>query len=200
MSITTYAELLTAVGNFYHRSGDTDFTDRIPEAIALAESDLQIRAKLVQFESTATVTITAGSGPLPTDFAGMRSDYWDGDTETALSYITPDRFDKLRNNSGTGQFYTVSGSTIRTVPQSDGSLVMTYLAKFTPLTVTDTTNSLLTNHPDAYLYGVLAHMAVFSFDWDTAQKYSALFERAVGLIKRNNQDRKYAGPLQVRPC
>jgi hypothetical protein len=200
MSITTYSELLTAVANFGHRTGDTTFTDRIPEALALTEADLQVRAKLLQFESTATVTITSGSGTLPTDYMGMRSIYWDGDTESALSYITPERFDKLRNDSGTGQFYTISGSTIRTAPQSDGSVVMTYMAKFTPLSATDTTNSILSNYPDAYLYGTLAHMSVFTLDWDAAQRYSALFERAVSLLKTNNQDRKYAGPLQVRPC
>jgi hypothetical protein len=198
MAITTYAELQTAVAAWDKRTGDTSYTTYVPDFIALCEADLQVRCKLVEFETTATVTITSGSGTLPTGFLAMRSVYWDGDPDYPLSYLTPEQFDAMRgSDSGDGYYYTISGSTIRTTPMGSGSVVMTYSARFTPLA--SGVNAILTNFPDAYLYGSLYQGALFRKDDPAAQKYAQLFGSAVERINLNNEQRKYAGsPMQVR--
>jgi hypothetical protein len=198
MPFTTYAELKTGIADFDKRSSDSAYVTAVDDFIDLAEAYMQREAKLVEFESTATVTLTDGSGNLPSDFVGMRAIYANGDTSVPMTYITPERFDGLRQ-SGLHYFYTISGSILRT-SSSVSSAVMTYLAKFTALSSGNTTNSLITNHPDAYLFGALHYAAIWRKDENDTNKFKALFELALASVKKNNAQRKFAGPLQVRPA
>lgn len=197
MALATYSDLQTSVAAWLNRS---DLGTYLADFIALCEADLQRRCKLVEFEATATTTITAGVGGLPADFVGMRSVYWDGDSDHPLTYVTPAEFDAWRDAGAgyDGQLYTISGSTIRTAPMGDGSLVLTYNAKFTALSDTNTSNSLLTNHPDVYLYGALKQAAIFVKDTGGINTYGAMLDQAVAGVRVNNDDRKHAGPLEVR--
>lgn len=195
MAITTYAELQTAIANFSNRD---DLTARIPEFITLCEADMETRLKLLEFESTATVAITLGTGTLPTGFLSMRSAYWDSSRDREISYITPELYDHLRvNDTGDGYYYTISGATIRTMPMGSGSIVCTYSARFAALS--GGVNAILTNFPNAYLYGSLLHLAIYVGDDAGAQKYGLLFNSIVDKIVKNDEERRYAGtPLQVR--
>jgi hypothetical protein len=153
----------------------------------------------MEFETTSTVTITSGTGTLPTGYVGIRSAYWVGSPNYPLVYITPEKYDDLRgNDSGDADYYTISGSSIFTTPMGSGSLVITGPLKFTALSNSNTTNSLLSNFPDAYLYGSLFQAALFRADDEAAQKWLPLFERAIDRINKNNEERKFAGVLAVR--
>lgn len=177
MSITTYSELKTAIAAFYNRN---DLTSKLDEFIDLCEAEMQRKIKLLEFETTGTVTVTAGSGTLPTGFIGARTLSWDG---------APDRILQ----------YTITGSTIKFANDTDGTLNITYMARFTPLSDSATSNAILTNHPAAYLYGSMVHAAVYCKDVDGATSYKTLFLDEIDQINRDNQDRKYAGAsLQVR--
>jgi hypothetical protein len=196
MPFSTWTELKAKVASDYKRD---DLTAEIVDAIALAEAEMQVECKLVEFETDSSISITAGSGPLPTGFLGMRAAYWDGNLKTPLKYVTPDRFDSLRNNSGdTPAFYTISGSTIRVNEGATGTVKAVSNVRFTPLSVSTATNDILTNFPNAYLYGSLKHLAIVTQDDASLQKYGLLFNAAMESIKTNNKERKYAGPLQVR--
>jgi hypothetical protein len=195
MPFTTYSELQTVVASRLHRD---DLTTEIQDSIKLAEAEMQVECKLVEFESTGSISVTAGVGTLPTDFVGMRSIYWDGDTTRELVYLPPAQFDILRNTNGLSTYYTISGTTIRTIPSQTGTAVITYNARFTPLSVANPSNSLLTNHPDAYLYGTLKHIAIHTEDDTSLQKSGTMFNAAKERITKNNQERKYAGPLTVK--
>src|SRR5574343_1469860 len=70
MALSTYSELQSAVASWLHR---TDLTSQIQEFIRLAESDLQVRARLSQWDTSGTVTVTSGVGSLPSDFASAIS-------------------------------------------------------------------------------------------------------------------------------
>lgn len=195
--ITTYSELQASVLDWSYR---TDIVSRVPEFIQLCEADMQVRCKLTDFEGYATIALTAGIGALPTGFTGMRSVYWDGNLDRPLDYITPDRFDALSASSGPGRYYTITGDTIKVSPSGDGSVVMTYKARFTPLSDSSATNVLLTRYPDAYLRGSLLQFATWAQDDVRAAKEDALFQAAITRIVTDNNQRKYAGAtLQVRP-
>ena len=199
MAITTYTNLQEAIAGWLHRD---DLTDEITDFIALCESTMQVKCKLVDLEWAATVTITAGVGALPTDFVGMRSIYWNDSLSQPLQYITPEQFDAMRSwGEGDTYFYTISGTTIRTSNTETGSAIMTYYAKFLPLSGSNASNAILASYPDAYLYGSLAQGFIYTQDDTNAAKYSALFSNAIDRINENNAARKYAGAtLQVRPA
>ncbi len=196
MSFENYTALQAEVVDWSYR---TDITDRVPSFITLCETDLQVRCKLVEFEADGTVSVVAGVGTLPSGFTGARSVYWDGDTSRTLSYVTPDRFATLENNGGTGLWYTITGDTLKVSPGGDGTLNMTYKARFTPLSDANPTNVLLDNYPDAYLRGSLLQFSMWARDKERAADEAALFEAAIERIVIDNAARKWAGPLQVRP-
>ena len=197
MTITTYSELKTAIGNFYNRN---DLSSRLDEFIDLCEAEMQRKIKLLEFETTGTVAVTSGSGTLPTGFIGARTLSWDGSPDRILQYVTPDRLERLNAaDPSYVNYYTITGSTIKFANDTDGTLNITYMARFTPLSDSATSNAILTNHPAAYLYGSMVHAAVYCKDVEGATSYKALFLDEIDQINRDNQDRKYAGAsLQVR--
>ncbi len=196
MSFENYTALQAEVLDWSYR---TDISARIPSFIRLCESDMQVRCKLVEFEADGTVSIVAGVGTLPTGFTGARVIYWDGDRNRSLSYVTPDRFATLENTGGTGLFYTITGTTLKVSPGGDGTVSMTYKARFTPLSDASPNNVLLDNYPDAYLRGSLLQFAMWAQDKERAADEAALFEAAIERIVIDNAAKKWAGPQQVRP-
>lgn len=197
MALTTYTELKAAVADIMVRN---DLTTQIVDFIVLAESSMQTKCKMLEAETASTVTITGGSGTLPTGLVSARSVYWDGSPDRELRYVTPEIYDYLRaNDSGDGYYYTITGSTIKTTPMGSGSVVITGVIRFSALSGSNATNTILTNFPDAYLYGAAMHGAIFVEDDAKAQKFGLLFNAACDRINQNNEDRKYAGAtLQVR--
>ena len=195
MALDTFTNLKTAIANWSYR---TDLTSVIPDFISLCESDMQIRCKLMEFESSSTLAVVSGVATLPADFKGHRAAYLDGNTKTPLRYVTPDRFDLLSNNAGSGLWFTITDDTFKMAPMSDGSVVLTYHAKFAPLSDSNSTNSILENYPDAYLYGSLVQMARYTKDTDAMQTSMPMYEAVIDRIKKDNNDRKYPGPLTVR--
>lgn len=194
---TTYADLKTEIAAFYHRNDLTTYLDTF---IDLCEAEMQRKIKLLEFETTGTVTVTAGSGSLPTGFIGARTLSWDGSPDLVLTYVTPDRLETINaRNPSYVSFYTITGSTIKFADATDGTLNLTYLAKFTPLSGSATSNAILLSHPAAYLYGSLIHAAIYCKDTEGAMGYKTLFEAELDEINKDNQDRKYGGAaLQVR--
>lgn len=196
MSITNYTDLQTEVISNSNRS---DLTDKIPTFVQLAEEDMKRRLKLVDLESSANVTITSGSGTLPTDYVGARSLYWNGDERRALRYITPDRYEREYNSlAGLATYYTITGSTLKTLPQGDGAVVMTYHARLTSLSDSNLTNAVITNYPDAYFFGTLVWLYHHTRNWEAKAQQEMSFERVIGQIIRDHKEKKYAGPLEVR--
>ncbi|MCB0128691.1 MAG: hypothetical protein KDE58_40780 [Caldilineaceae bacterium] len=192
--ISTYTELLDEVLIWSHR---TDLTARIPNFIALCEADMQVRCKLLEFEASASITVTAGVGALPTGFTGMRSIYWDGNTDRPLRYITPAQMDAKRQETGDPNWYTVSGSSLLISPAGDGTVVINYRARFTPLSGASPTNVLLSNYPDAYLHGSLVQLHTYTKNSKARIEANELYEPAVQRIVTDNNQRKYAGASLV---
>lgn len=198
MTIQSYSELKTELAAFYKRN---DLTSELDTFIDLCEASMQKRIKLLEFETTGTVTVTAGAGTLPTGFVGARTLSWEGDPERVLRYVTPDALERVNaSNPSYVSYYTITGTQIKFANDTDGTLNITYMARFTPLSDSNTSNAILANHPAAYLYGSLIHAAVYCKDPEGATGYATLFNSEMDEVIRDNQERKYAGAsLQVRP-
>lgn len=195
---TDYASLKTEVSDFYNRN---DLTSVLDTFIDLAEAEMQRKLKLLEFETTGTVSVTSGSGSLPTGFLGARSLSWSANPERVLTYLTPDKLAVVNaSNPSLVSYYTITGSTIKFANDESGTLNITYMARFTPLSVSNTTNAIITNHPGAYLTGSLKYAAIYCKDLDAAAGYQTLFSSEIDQIVSDNKDRKYAGAaLAVRP-
>ena len=196
MALSTYSDLQTTVANFLHRS---DIASEISDFIKLAESDMQVRAKLSQWDTSATVSLTSGSGSLPSDFAAAISCNY-GSQAGNLQFLPKGVFAgySLANTSGEPLYYTVEGSNLKVAPGATGDATLRYTARFTPLSSTATTNSLLTLFPDTYLYGALMHAATWEADDAALQKYAGLFEQGIRRIRTYMLEYKVPGGLMMR--
>jgi hypothetical protein len=77
---------------------------------------------------------------------------------------------------------------------SGDSATLVYYAKIPPLSSTNVTNWLLTDHPDAYLYGALMQAAIKYQDSQAATGYGTLFTQALNGIQGLTKARWASGP------
>jgi hypothetical protein len=196
MALSNFSDLQATVASFLHRS---DLTSEIQDFIRLAESDLQVRAKLSQWDTSATVSLTSGSGALPSDFASALSCNYGSQTGN-LQFIPKDIFAgySLANTSGEPLYYTIEGASLKVAPAATGDATLRYTARFTPLSSIATTNSLLTLFPDAYLNGALMQASSWLHDAEAVTKYAAFFESSMKRVKSYVGDYKYPYALQMR--
>ena len=164
MALTSYSTLKTAVANWLNRS---DLTDEIADDfIILTEADLNSKLRIRKMITQSSITIDSETESLPTGFLQVRNFYiLSGGTKHSLRYVSPSHMDQLRgtSTSGTPEVYTILGDTFRFSPKPDSSYTgyINYYKKFDALSVTNTSNFILTDHPAIYLYGSLYHAANF---------------------------------------
>jgi len=196
MAIGTYSELKTAVANFLARD---DLTDRIPEFIALAEARMGRELETRSQEKRATATLSSGDAfvSLPTDLRSIRLVKLNTSPTETLEYYTPNKLNELYsdNIAGKPRGYTIIGSEIKFGPTPDSSYTaeIVYIEGISALSDSNTSNTTLTRHPDAYLYGTLATASVYLMDDQKTTLFEQLFTRAIEEIKRDEERGKHAG-------
>jgi hypothetical protein len=197
MSVTNYTDLQTEL---ISNSGRSDLASVIPTFIQLAEADMKRQLKLVDFEETTNITVTSGSGSLPSDFVGALDVYWDEDTDIPLRFLTHEQYNNKRPSltDGSPIYFTLTGSTIKVLPADAGTAVLTYVARLDSLSASSTTNTVITNYPDAYFFGALKWLYHHTRNWPAKAQQSAEFDRVIDQIIRDHNERKYAGPITIR--
>ena len=201
MAIGTYAELKTAVANWLDRN---DLTDRIPEFIALAEARMNrvLRLRMMESKYTASTVASQRNYNLPTGYVQMRNFQINTSPITPLQYVSPEIYDRLWGGStgGTPQFYTIIANEIQLgpIPGSVLTMEMLFYKKITALSGTNTTEQMLTDNPDIYLYGALLEAEPFIMNDERVGLWAKGFEQAViNLQEQDNKDRHSGSALRV---
>ena len=201
MAISTYTELKTAVANWLDRD---DLTDRIPEFIALAETRMNrvLRLRMMEFKYTASTVGAQRNYALPAGYLQMRNFQLNTSPITTLSYVSPEIFDRLWGGStgGTPQFYTILAGEIQLGPMPGSVLTMEMLfyKKITALSASNTTEQMLTDNPDIYLYGALLEAEPFIMNDERVGLWAKGFQQAVAdLQEQDNKDRHSGSALRV---
>ena len=199
MSITTYAELQTSLANWLNRG---DLTANIPDFITLAEAQLSTDLKTRSMEAKVTLSTVAGVNTvaLPTDMLEMRRVQVVGTYNQPLSYRSPDELsiDYASNMSAQPIVFTVVGGNIELAPIPDAvySLELTYQQRIPALSVSNTTNWLLTSWPNAYLYASLLAATPFIMNDARIAVWAQLYQQAVDGI--NSVDWYSGSTMKVR--
>lgn len=196
MAITTYAELQAAVADWLDRA---DLTLRIKDFIALAETHMNRSLRVRRMVSRSSATVES-------EFAELPSDY----LQTIALSLDRERLDPappeviadaktLSDATGKPRVFAVVGGELQLFPAPDRAYEaqLTYHAKIPALSVSNPTNWLLTEAPDAYLYGALLQAAPYLRDNEAAQVWSAGFAGALDGLRA--ADRTAAGKLRVEP-
>ena len=201
MAIGTYAELKTAVANWLDRN---DLTDRIPEFIALAEARMNrvLRLRMMESKYTASTVAAQRNYNLPTGYVQMRNFQINTSPITPLQYVSPEIYDRLWGGStgGTPQFYTIIANEIQLgpIPGSVLTMEMLFYKKITALSASNTTEQMLTDNPDIYLYGALLEAEPFIMNDERVALWAKGFAQAVAdLQEQDNKDRHSGSALRV---
>ena len=202
MAISTFAELKTATANWLDRS---DLTDRIPEFISLAEARFNRNLRIRDMETVSTaISTSAGTREysLPTGFVQMKEFHLTTDPLTPLAYITPEMMTRIWAGSSKGkpEVFTIIADNVRLGPNPDAvyTTSMLYYKTFTALSDAATTNDMLTNNPDVYLYGTLLEAEPFIMNDDRVQLWAIAFKQAIEDIQnQDNKDRHSGSQLRV---
>ncbi len=196
MSISTYAELQTAIGSWMARS---DLTTNIPDFITLFEAEAARRLRVRPMETATTLTTVSGSVALPTGYLGFRRVTWAGSSnQIDLTYKHPTMLKALYPSSATGTpaDFTIEGSTLKVRPVDDtAGIDFLYFAK--NAAVSGSLNWLFTNHPDIYLFGSLVEAKLFVEDVEAAALWKSRRDEIFDGINKLNFREPGALQMQV---
>jgi hypothetical protein len=202
MALTTYAELKTSIGDWLNRS---DLTSVIPDFISLAEAQIERTLRARQMIVRANASFDAQYGAVPSDFLEAKSlKLTSTNPQTPLSFLSIDALDAEMTKytaSGKPRFFGVVGGQLRIVPTPDATYTteLTYYAKLSKLSTSNTNNWLLTSSPDIYLYGSLLQAAPYLQDDARIQVWATLYERALNdLQTADDRSASSGGALLTR--
>jgi len=203
-AILDYSSLKTEIQNFMNKSnlaGDVDLF------IDLCESELATRLRsarmlaLTENGNTTTGILDLDAAPF-VRFLEIQSLQIDVNGRSRiLNYVSPDLYftqyaDRI---AGTPEYYTVMNNSIYMLPAPDEARDYTalYYQRTTPLDDTNTTNWVLTNDPQLYLYGSLYHAAVFIRDDQRAQEYMGIFEKLLHIHNDRQKRVRHGGTSRM---
>lgn len=194
-----YDTLRSTVGDYLDRS---DLDSVLPTFIQLTEAKLKRKLRHWKMEKRATASTTAGQRtiPLPTDFIEMRHLKLNTDPVTVLEYLVPAHINYNATLSGVPSWYTVIGDEIHfeSTPDSTYEVEMYYYA-FDALSESNTSNWLLEEHPDIYIYGALLEAESFLMNDPRLQVWKFSFDEALKDLNKSSKIAHHAGaPLIMR--
>lgn len=204
MALNTYTGLKSSIANWLNRS---DLTTEISEDfVTLAEADFNSKLRIREMINAANLTVNSETVALPAGFLQVRDLYIiQSNTKYPLRYVTPVQMDQMTGTSTSGlpNVYTILGSNLRFSPKPDQSYtaVLNFYKTFDPLTTSNTTNFILTNHPAIYLYGSLFHAANFlgGINPQQVQAWQGMYATALERLELNDREDEFSGsPLQIR--
>jgi len=209
MTIANRSELRSQVADFL---GDrTDLTaSQINTAISLAESEFNRKLRVLGNEDEVDLILSNKATNLPSDFKGIRRVYLEANPALVLKYYSAQNFWNYDQGTTNGlpRIFTVEGDksdvvkkiVVSPTPDTSYTAKVLYFGQASLSNDTDT-NTLLTNHPDLYLYGSMKHTAVLLQDFESASLYSQQFEAIINAIDiDDNQERIGSMPLEPKSC
>jgi hypothetical protein len=196
MSITTYAELKSAIENWLDHAL---FTARVPEFIALFEAAANRRLRVRQQEASATLAPASGSVALPTDYLAWRRVTWTGSPRNELQYVHPSYLQAAYPSSPTDvpRIFTIEGSILKVRPVDGTALEFDYFQAIPALSDSAATNWLLTVHPDLYLFGSLVEAEMFGVNDERVPLWKARRDEIFDEIERLSNKTRGAGAMRI---
>ncbi len=198
MALSTYSELKTSLSDWLHRGG---LTTVVTDFIALCEADFNRRIRVAEMEVRAFATFDEGYEDLPTDFLELREVKVITSPVVSLEYLTPQQMTEFYPTlaSGVPEFYTITGTQIRLNRTPSQEVEISYYVRIPALADDATTNWMLTNHPDVYLYGSLVQAEPYLKNDKRVPMWKSLYEVALKQIEDADKKARWnGGPLQIR--
>ena len=198
----TYAELKTAIANYLNRS---DLTSDLDTFIDNVEAELNRRLRTKDMIKRATATADSQYLTVPTDWIEAINVEITSNDFSPLFQQSIESLDVYRksNNNSTGQpvYFAMVDDSIELAPTPDVeyTLQLTYYAKISALSDTNTSNLVSVSHPDVYLYGALKHASIFVMEDERIPMFTQQFEKALEEMRLEQEKAAFGkGSLMMR--
>ena len=208
MSIASFSELKSSIATWLTRSNAASFTAVVPDFITMTEADFNSKLRIRAMEQHSLSAMTTAQGvttaALPSGYLQFRSVWLNGtDPKQPLRFITPDQMHTLyvQSTNGKPKVFTISGENAEFGPTPDAAyaIAAVFYKRLDALSDTTTTNWMLTNHPDVYLYGALKHAMPFLRHDQRMPLWESLYERGLERVQRaDDRDRHSGGVLAMQ--
>jgi hypothetical protein len=199
MAITNYTNLKSSIADFLNRD---DLTDVIPTFIALAEADFNRNVRHYKMEKRSNGEQSGGDEwmQIPSDWLEtIRLHVIAGGTSavtlTSRAAMADIRAKNENISTKTPYLYCHADSQFELypTPSEDMQFELLYYQKIPALNDSDTTNWLLTDAPDVYLYGALKHSASYLQDDARLQVWQAQYQEALLNLNAYADNARYSG-------
>lgn len=199
MALANYSDLTSAISTWMNKN---NLSGVAADFITLAEAHLNREVRIRQNMTTTQLSLVQGNSSvaLPSDFLEDIELNYD-DASWALNKGSFDDIDRmLTSNAGPARpaLYAIGLSSIVFEVESDAAytLNLRYYKKWA--IASDTTNWLLTNAPDAYLFGAQAEAAFFQHNYNLYNLCVSRREAAIFGVRRADGATK-SSTLKVDP-
>lgn len=194
MSISTYAELVTACENWLKRGG---LDDRIPEFITIGEARIGREVRARQMEARVSTTPTSNTEDLPSDFLSMRAVRIKGTSPGFLTFKTPEQFfeEFPSSTSSTKKSFTIFGDELVFPSTPSGDIELWYYKKLTALS--SAVNGLFSANPDLYLYAAMAAAQPFLKNIPQMPVWESLYADVRDSVNKQHKEGRYVPGMSV---
>jgi len=194
MALANYTDLKASVADFLNRS---DLTSVISDFVTMAEADFNRTIRVRDMVKRSRAPITSQYVKFPPGFMGMKNIDLLTDPVTPLNYKNLSELDAHRRKDATGKplYYSIVQDNIEFAPVPDGeyTIEIVYYEKIPALSDTDSTNWLLTAHPDAYLYGSLMHSAPYLQADERIGVWAGKYQQIIEQIMASDEKIQFSG-------
>lgn len=205
MSITSYAELKSSIYTWLIRNtSDLVVTDAVvSNYIALTEAEINRTLKVRVLEETYDFDTVAAQKyvDLPADFGGIEALYFQSSPYNIEFEPSRQNLTELYNQgSGRPEAFTILGGRIYFNCPADAEHAMTldYYKKAASLSDVTTTNEILANFPDLYLYGAQKHAGTHIKDQDVLSSAMTFFQSIIDQANTEHRDSKFMSGMRMR--
>lgn len=190
MAITTYSQLRSAIGSWLHRG---DLQAISADLIMLAEVRLNRNLRVRQMEKHWSQSVGAQSVTLPNDWLEFVDEpQLDGQP---LRFVSREEYKRRQKLQDYGRYYTIQGTRLYLGEPVGAPVALEadYYARIPALSDSTTTNWLLRDAPDVYLYGALLEAAPYLNNDPRIDTWRALLQVAINDLQVSNDRAKYSG-------
>ena len=206
MAITNYTDLQTSIADFLNRD---DLTSVIPTFIQLAEAQMQREVRHWKMEARVSGQQSAGDEymQIPADWLETIRLHLTGSGTSAVTLTSRAAMADIRakheNVSTVAPYYYCHADgqfELYPTPVEDTDFELLYIQKIPDL-ASNTTNWLLQDAPDVYLYGSLLHSAPYLAEDARVAVWASMYAAAVQNVNNASEQARYSGSgmtLKVR--
>jgi hypothetical protein len=198
MSLDTYANLKAEIADWLDRD---DLTARIDTFIDLAEAKhaREIRVRAMLRRATASTTTGTKFLALPAGYRGMKILRLLTDPVSVLEQVNETELTLRLLPTGKPEFFNIHEEIeFNRVPDDEYEAEMIYYCKLVALSDDNTSNWILANAPDLYLYGALSAAEPFLDNDERLNTWRQLYNDAASAINLEDQRSRTSGTLIAR--